>query len=54
MPRPNLSLPHERRKAKLSSRKLQLRVKIAESREQLKQVNDELAAMKPKAKTPEI
>jgi len=49
----SLSLPHERRKAKLQSKKLQLRVRIAESREHLAQVNSELSAMKPKAKTPE-
>lgn len=50
----SLSLPHERRKAKLQSKKLQLRVKIAESREQLASVNSELAAMKPKPKPSEV
>lgn len=49
-----LSLPHERRKAKLQAAKLQLRVKIAENRERLTQVNSELAAMKPKPKPSEV
>lgn len=48
MPRANLSLPHERRKAKLKSRQLQLKVRQAETKQELKNVNDELAAMKPK------
>ena len=50
MARNRLSLPHERRKAKLQSRKLQLRVRTAETREQLKNVTAELAAMKPQTK----
>lgn len=48
MPRPNLSIPHERRKAKLKSRQLQLKVRQAETKEQLRVVGDELKAMKPK------
>jgi hypothetical protein len=50
MARPNLSLPHERRKAQLKSKALTLGVKLAESKEQLKAVKAELAAMKPKSK----
>lgn len=50
----SLSLPHERRKAKLQSKKLSLRVKIAEHKEQLSQVSSELAAMKPKPKPQDI
>jgi hypothetical protein len=49
-----LSLPHERRKAKLRSRELTLKVRIAESREQLSNVRAELSAMKPKPKPPEV
>jgi hypothetical protein len=49
-----LSLPHERRKAKLRSRELTLKVRIAEAREQLTNVKAELNAMKPKPKTPEV
>lgn len=49
-----LSLPHERRKAKLQARKLQLRVGIAERKEALANVNAELAAMKPKPKALEV
>lgn len=49
-----LSLPHERRKAKLQAKKLQLRVRIAEARETLGNVNAELAAMKPKPKPSEV
>jgi hypothetical protein len=51
MARPNMSLPHERRKAALRSRELQLKVKAAETKEQLKMVRTELGAMKPKAKS---
>jgi len=54
MPRPNLSLPHERRKAKLKSRELALKVQIAERKEALSNVKAELTAMKPKPKTSEI
>jgi len=50
----NLSLPHERRKAKLQSHKLALRVRVAESKEQLRMIGDELNAMKPKPKPAEI
>lgn len=49
-----LSLPHERRKAKLQSRKLILGVRIAEAREQLTAVKAELSAMKPKPKPTEV
>lgn len=49
MARPNMSLPHERRKASLKGRELQLRVKIAENKAQLESVRSELKAMKPKA-----
>lgn len=42
-----MSLPHERRKAKLRSRQLTLKVRQAETKEQLKAVSQELAAMKP-------
>lgn len=45
-----MSLPHERRKAKLKSRQLTLKVRAAETREQLKAVTDELRAMKPPVK----
>jgi hypothetical protein len=45
-----LSLPHERRKAKLKSKQLQLKVRQAETKEQLKAVNAELQAMRPPAK----
>jgi hypothetical protein len=48
MARPNLSLPHERRKAQLKSTQLRLKVKQAETKEQLKRVNDEIKAMSPK------
>lgn len=54
MPRLNLSLPHERRKAKLKSRELTLKVQIAERKDALVQVRTELSAMKPKARTPEV
>lgn len=50
MPRANLSLPHERRKAKLKSRQLQLKVRLAETKEQLKAVGGELQAMRPPTK----
>lgn len=43
-----MSLPHERRKATLRARKLQLGVRIAESREALKSINNELQALSPK------
>lgn len=48
MARPNLSLPHERRKAALKSAELKLRVRAAETKERLTAVRTELAAMKPK------
>lgn len=54
MARPNMSLPHERRKASLRSRELQLKVRAAETREQLRAVRGELAAMRPKTKTKEF
>lgn len=46
MPRPKLSLPHERRKMVLKSQALRSRVRIAEERARLESVNAELAAMK--------
>jgi hypothetical protein len=52
--RSKLSLPHERRKAKLKSRQLTLQVRIAESKEHLNNVKAELSAMKPKPKPPEV
>lgn len=42
-----MSLPHERRKATLKSAQLKLRVRAAETREQLKAVSTELKAMQP-------
>lgn len=51
MPRANLSLPHERRKASLKSARLREQVRQAESRERLRNINAELAAMRPKQKT---
>jgi hypothetical protein len=45
-----LSLPHERRKARLKSRQLTLQVRQAETREELQAVKAELRAMKPKQK----
>lgn len=48
MARSSLSLPHERRKASLQSQKLRLRVRLAETKEGLKRVGDELKAMAPK------
>lgn len=48
MPRPKLSLPFERRKATLKSQKLREQVRIAEGKERLRQVNEELKAMTPK------
>lgn len=50
MPRRNLSLPHERRKAQLRSTELRLRVRQAETKEQLAAVRNELQAMKPPPK----
>lgn len=47
MPRPKLSLPHERRKMALQSQKLRSRVRIAEEKQRLDAINAELAAMKP-------
>jgi hypothetical protein len=46
MPRPKLSLPHERRKMALQSQKLRSRVRIAEEKQRLEAINLELAAMK--------
>lgn len=50
MPAPKLSLPHERRKMALRSSQMKLRVNIAENRQRLEQVNNELKAMKPAKK----
>jgi hypothetical protein len=51
MAKSSLSLPHERRKATLQSQKLRLRVRLAETREGLKKISDELKAMSPKPNT---
>lgn len=51
MPRMNLSLPHERRKASLRAAELKLRVKQQEVKQQLTAVRTELSAMKPKNKS---
>lgn len=51
MPRRNLSLPHDRRVAKLTSQKLMTKVRISEQREKLNAINTELQAMKPPRKT---
>lgn len=48
MARPNMSLPHERMKAKLKSRELNLRVKQAEIKQALVETRSQLGAMKPK------
>jgi len=48
MARPNLSLPHERRKASLKSAQLREKVRVAESKLRLKAIGDELKAMAPK------
>lgn len=50
MARPKLSLPHERRKAKLVAQKALLRVKAAETKAQLESVSSELKAMTPQRK----
>lgn len=47
MPRPKLSLPHERRKAQLKAKQLNTRVKIAELKETLQNTTNELKAMRP-------
>lgn len=44
----SIRLPEQRKKMKLQSRKLALRVEIAEKREALRTTNLELAALKPK------
>ena len=54
MPRTKLSLPHERRKMALKSAAMKHRVAIAEHRARLKNVNDELAAMRPTPKPKEV
>lgn len=51
MARPNLSLPHERRKASLKSARLREQVRVAEARQRLQAINAELAAMRPKPKS---
>jgi hypothetical protein len=51
MARSSLSLPHERRKATLQAQRLRLRVRLAETKEGLKQVTDQLRAMSPKPTT---
>jgi len=47
MARPRLSLPHERRKMALRSAKMKHQVAIADHRERLQHVNQELQAMRP-------
>jgi hypothetical protein len=49
-----LSLPHERRKAQLKSAKLRSQVTIAEQRERLTRINQELKAMAPKRPKKEV
>jgi hypothetical protein len=46
----SMSLPHERRKAKLKSKQLTLKVRAAETKEALKAVTSELKAMMPPKK----
>jgi len=53
MARANMSIPHERRKAKLRSKQIALRVKKAEVQEALKNTSAELQAMRPKPKPTE-
>jgi len=43
-----MSLPHERRKAKLKSQELNLRVRAAETKAKLVDVRNEIKAMQPK------
>lgn len=50
MARARLSLPNERRKMALRSAKMKHQVAIAEHRERLRNVNNELAAMRPPRK----
>lgn len=50
MPRSNLSIPHERLKAKLRSRELTLRVQLAERKQALSEVKSQLKSMKPPRK----
>lgn len=52
MPRRNLNVPYFRQTATLQSKKLALRVKIAQNREQLKAIDDQLRAMKPPKSNP--
>lgn len=54
MARPNMSLPHERRKAKLKSQELNLRVRMAEAKQRLGEIRGELSAMKPKPRNTEV
>lgn len=48
-----MSIPHERRKARLKSDKLRHQIKLAETKEALARVNNELAAMRPPKKKQE-
>jgi hypothetical protein len=50
MARRNLSLPHDRRVAKLQSQKLMTKVRISEHKDKLNTINAELSAMKPPRK----
>lgn len=53
MARLKLSLPHERRKAALQTQKMKSRIAVAEHKERIARVNQELAAMSPPKKKPE-
>jgi len=50
MARMNLSIPHERLKAKLKSRALTLRVRIAEAKQALGETKSQIQSMRPPAK----
>lgn len=50
MSRLKLSVPHVRRKAQLKSTQLHLKVKIADAKEKLANVTNELKAMSPPPK----
>ena len=52
MARSKLSLPHERRLAKLKAASLTAKVRIAEHRAQLETLTNEIRAMKPPRKQP--
>lgn len=54
MPRPKLSLPHERRKLALRSQKMRSQVRIAEEKQRIETINAELGAMKSPARSQRI